>query len=960
MDGRYEPAKLEKSVLKLWKKNDTYHKAKLARKKAPIFFFMDGPPYATGSIHMGTVWNKIIKDTYIRFWRMRGFNVWDQPGYDTHGTPIEIKVEKELGFKSKKDIEKFGVARFVRKCRKFATRYIDVMSRQFANLGVWMDWKHPYLTLRNEYIEGAWFTFKKAFEKGLLFKGTYPVLVCPRCETVVAYNEVEYVKQTDTSVYVKFPVCSRRKKKRFLIIWTTTPWTLPGNTGIMVHPKFTYVEAQVGDEIWIIAKERLQELMDAIEAGYRILKEFSGKKLEGMKYRNPLEKELKIPRSKIHGGYRVILSDRYVNLDDGTGLVHTAPGHGKEDFDAGNRAKLPVICPVGIDGAMSRMAGKYAGKKARIVDEEIIADLEQKGMLVYKHPYTHDYPVCWRCESPLIQIGIPQWFFRVTSIRKRLLEENKKVNWVPKWAGERFHDWLENLSDWPVSRQRYWGIPLPIWQCRSKRCAHTEVIGSFDELRKKSELDREIDFHRPAIDRVKLKCQKCGRDMRRIPDVLDVWFDSGVATWASLDYPRSNSFFKNMWPSAFQVEGPDQFRGWWNSQMITSILTFDRAPFRNILLHGFVMNVKGIKLSKSKGNFISPEDVIEKHGRDVLRFYLMSNPAWNDFYFKWDDVKETARLFTVLWNSYQFVRTYVKKQPKRATLKPEDNWIISKANSMLKTGKDAEAYHIHRFVQAAKEFILNDFSRWYIKLVRNRVSPFYKGRDRAGAEYALNYVLERLLSALAPVIPFVTEAMYQDLYASGPADSVHFCDWPKSNPKLISSELEWQMELVKSLSEAMAAARQEKNIKLRWPVDKLFIQPKDARSARAVKNLENVIKLMGNVKSVVVVKKLLGKKRKSEAGRFAIGGVVKEDALIRELIRKTQLLRKEANLKVCDRIKLWIRSEKPDAALRARKEELMEGTGAVGVEFTDMKNHRGSIEFEGRKTEIGFRRVKCP
>jgi len=953
MQGRYQPNALEEKILKFWKAHGVYNKVKKSSAKKPTFFFLDGPPYATGNIHMGTAWNKILKDCYIRFWHMQGFDVWDQPGYDTHGTPIEIKVEKELGFKSKKDIESLGIDKFTDKCRKFATKYIGVMNSQFSNLGVWMDWKHPYLTLDNSYIEGAWYTFKKAFEKGMLFRDTYPVLDCPRCETVVAFNEVEYIKQTDTSIYVKFPVLGAENK--FLIIWTTTPWTLPGNTGIMVHPDFVYVEAQVGNETWIIAKERLQELMNALEAGYRILDEFKGKKLDGVRYKSPLEEELAIPDSDLKGGYKVILSDRYVNLEEGTGLVHTAPGHGKEDFDAGKKAGLPVLCPVGLDGVLTKKAGKYAGKRARVVDEEIILDLENKGLLVYKHPYTHDYPICWRCETPLLQIGIPQWFFRVTKIRAKLLAENRKVNWVPRWAGERFQDWLENLGDWPVSRQRYWGIPLPIWECSSKGCGHIEVIGSFAELKKLSGLRKEIDFHRPAIDSVKFQCSKCGKPMQRIPDVLDVWFDSGVASWASLGYPRRKELFNKMWPSTLQVEGPDQFRGWWNSEIITSILTFGRAPFRNILLHGLVMDLKGVKLSKSKGNFISPEDIVKEHGRDVLRMYLLSSPAWNDFYFKWEDVKETSRFFTVLWNTYQFVKSYAGGHHRKPALEPEDRWVISRLNSTLLAGAEARDYQMHKFVQAAKDFLLNDFSRWYIKVVRDRVSPFYKGDDKPGAQYALNYVLERMTRALAPVIPFITEEIYQDLYAGKSKSSVHMQEWPKPDNAAVDAELEWQMDVAKQLIEAMATARQEKGAKLRWPLDKVFVQPKDAKSGNAIKAFGGVIKSMANVKRIVAVKRISGKSRGFEHGRFAIGGVLKDEALVRELIRKTQLLRKKAGLRVHERIKVQFECGKEtEPILKKMADEIKEGVGASHVKLGGLRNAQGSLEFDGKKIGIGF------
>ncbi|MEM0360814.1 MAG: class I tRNA ligase family protein, partial [Candidatus Diapherotrites archaeon] len=451
----------EAKIQDFWKKNKIMDKARAqsSKKKKP-FYFMDGPPYATGHIHMGTALNKILKDVAMRSRRMLGYNVFDRPGYDTHGLPIENRVEKELGLKDKREIEALGVEKFVEECRSFATKYIGTMNSEFENLGVWMDWNDPYITLENEYIEAIWWAFKKAEEKGLLYLGQYPVHVCPHCGTAVAYNEIEYTKQTDTSVYVKFPL--KDKKSEFLVVWTTTPWTLPGNTGVMVNPDFEYSFVKLSNgETWIIAKEKVQGLMDAIEAGFTIERTVKGKELEGLQYENPLSKHLKLP--KMDGAYRVILSQRYVNLEEGTGLVHTAPGHGKEDFEEGSRQGLPAISPVEINGLMTEEAGKYAGKKARIVDEEIISDLEAEGALVFKHPYTHDYPVCWRCNSPLLMLSTPQWFFSIKKIQGKLLEENKKVQWIPPWMQARMQNWLESLGDWPVSRKRYWGTPLPIW-----------------------------------------------------------------------------------------------------------------------------------------------------------------------------------------------------------------------------------------------------------------------------------------------------------------------------------------------------------------------------------------------------------------------------------------------------------------------------------------------------------------
>ncbi|RLJ02201.1 MAG: isoleucine--tRNA ligase, partial [Candidatus Aenigmatarchaeota archaeon] len=598
----------EKRIFELWRKRRIYEKAKEKNRGKKKFYFVDGPPYATGSIHMGTAWNKILKDLYLRFFRMKGRDVWDQPGYDTHGLPIENKVEKELGLMRKNDIEKFGVERFVKECRKFATKYIDVMNKEFANLGVWMDWDNPYLTLDNNYIQGGWATFKEAYRKGFLYRGLYPVHVCPRCETAVAYNEIEYEKVKDPSVYVKF----RIKDKEYLLIFTTTPWTLPANTGVMAHPKKYYVKVRVGDEYYILAEERVEEVMElgGIE-DYEVIERFEGKKLEGLRYEPVLEFDF---QKDLNNGFRVVMSERFVSTDEGTGLVHTAPGHGKEDYQVGRENGLPVVSPVRINGTFDESVGKYSGKFVKAADKEIINELNEKGLLFHSGELFHDYPHCWRCDSPLLLISVEQWFLGITKIRDKLIEENQKVNWVPEFAKQRFHNWLNSLGDWPVSRQRYWGIPLPIWECES--CGEIKVIGSAEELPEKPK-----DLHRPYIDEVTLKC-KCGGLMRRVKDVMDVWFDSGLASWASLGYPKNRELFKRLWPADLNIEGPDQIRGWWNSQMIMSVLTFNRRPFENVVYHGFVLDAHGNKMSKSKGNVVTPEEVIERYGRDVLRFYL--------------------------------------------------------------------------------------------------------------------------------------------------------------------------------------------------------------------------------------------------------------------------------------------------------------------------------------------------
>jgi len=975
--ARYDPDKLEKEIAGLWNGRNTYQKMKNALKGRKPFYFIDGPPYASASIHIGTAWNKIIKDAYIRFWRMQGFDVWDQPGYDTHGTPIEVNVEKALGFASKKDIERYGVGKFILKCKEFATKNIDKMNSQFADLGVWMDWDNPYLTLDNRYIEGAWFTFKKAFENGFLYKGSYPVHVCTRCETVVAYNEVEHRTVSEKSVYVKFPVkkCAGEGAgpslgKEYLVIWTTTPWTLPANTGVMVHPDFDYSYVELPNkDVLIMAKELVQRVMtEVVETGnYRVIKNVKGKGLENMEYEHPL-KELVPALQNLKKAHRVVLSSRYVNLDAGTGLVHAAPGHGAEDFDVGRKEGLPIISPVKLDGTFTKDAGKWLeGKYTKDMDHVIIEKMNERGVLLGTEEYSHEYPYCWRCDTPLLFLNVPQWFFRVTKIRKKLLAENKKVKWIPKWAGERFNDWLENLGDWPVSRQRYWGIPLPIWECKrsggghgpcqSGGCGNIEVIGSFEELKNKSGLKKEIDFHRPEIDKIRVKCSRCGGEAARVPDVLDVWFDSGVCTWASLGYPRNKKLFQKMWPSDFQTEGPDQFRGWWNSEMITSVLTFNRAPFKNILLHGLVLDIKGVKMSKSRGG-IAPEDVVKKYGRDTFRFYFLSFPPWENLYFNWDGAKETSRMLNVFWNVYEFIKTYVKARPESPDkLNIEDKWIISRVNSICGFGEEAgREYRIHELAKCLFDFILNDFSRWYIKIIRKRVSPGYAGADRKSAEYTLLYVLERVTKIMAPISPFLSEKIWLDLFGK---KSVHMETWPKVEKAKVDNKLEGGMKLAEQIIETMHALRQKRKMKIRWPIDRVFLKLNDKKQESLVRPLKTVLQNMGNVKDVVFVSKVTGNKAGFEFGEIALGAVLKDEALLRELVRKVQILRKENKLDVVkDKIKLEIETDpETEGILKSRGEDILKGVGCKKLLFGKVRKEKGSLDFNGREIKIGFEKV---
>ncbi len=996
---KYNQKEIEKKVSQFWKKEKIPEKSLAFRKGRKKFYFIDGPPYASGSIHLGTALNKILKDYFVRYKKMSGFNVRYQPGYDTHGLPIERKVQDELGLKGKEEIKKMGVAQFNKKCREFATRHIDDMTKSFSNLAIWMDWKNPYLTLTNDYIESAWDMFKTAHEKGFLFRDVYPVHICGRCGTVVAYNEIDYDKVTDTSILVKFKV--NGKDNEHLVIWTTTPWTLFANTGIMVHPNFEYAKVKVGNDTLIIAKELVDDVVKICRiSDYKILETFKGKKLEGTEYENPL-KDMVPLQGNIKP--RVICSSQFVTLEQGTGLVHTAPGHGLEDYKAGKENNLDIVCPVDVNGEYDETAGKYKEMYVKDCDAGITEDLEVRDALLGSFPVKHDYPMCWRCKSPLLQVAIPQWFFKVTKIREKLIKENKKVNWIPDFAGKRFGDWLENLGDWPITRQRYWGIPAPIWKCG--KCSEIKVIGSADELPKKVK-----DLHMPYIDKIKLKC-KCGGVMVREPEVVDVWFDSSICSWASLGYPKNKKLFNEMWPPDINIEARDQIRGWWNSQLISSVIMFDKKPYEAILMHGFVMDLGGVKLSKSKGAK-GPEEITDAYGVDVFRAYLLSVEPGKDFFFDIKKISEFGKFLGILWNTKVFIDTYGKQNARAVNLNADDKWMLSRINSVTRdVTAHNDAYCSDKAVDALNDFLLNEFSRWYIKLIRERTRPTYDGRDREGAQYALNYVMEKLLLLLAPANPHITE------YLHGMKKSIHLEAWPSADEKLINKELEKNMKVVMDLSEAVNALRQENNIKLRHPVKRIVVAG-NAEVINAVKEMHDVIAKICNAKEVETgtmrfdleimanqsklgpkfgkdMPKVIAEIRKSDVkklkkdldkgsvkvGKYKIdsdmvafiekipegligkrfaGGCVYldiekdealiEESLIKELVRKVQMLRKKQGRRVNETIDLYLDGE--NELLKKYKSEIESGTSSR-VSIGKLKGkEKDKLEFEGKIVKI--------
>ncbi len=877
----YDPKEVERRVWKFWKDEKVYERVKKKNEKGGKYYFCDGPPYATGQIHPGTAWNKCIKDAMCRYRRARGFHVRAQPGFDTHGLPIEVKVEQELKLKSKKDIEKMGVPEFIKRCKEFAMQYIGVMGEQFQRLGVWMDWERPYITYRDAYIESSWGTLKKAHEKELLERGEYVLPFCPRCETSVANYELEYDDRDDPSIYVKFKIAPERGKNdnEYLVIWTTTPWTLVANMGVMVHPDYQYVKVKVDDEFWIVAKERLDAVMKAAGDKHAVVvDEFSGRKLENVGYEQPLRE--KVPRHKDRKP--VVMSAEFVTLEDGTGLVHTAPGHGPQDFIVGKRYGIEAFCPVDRTGHYTGEAGAYKGIYVKDADKIIMKDLKDWGTLIRADTIRHRYPHCWRCKTPLIFITTDQWFIMITRLKDRMFEEIDKTKWQPDFARTWFRDFVSSAPDWCISRQRYWGIPLPIWVCEREKCGSMKVVGSREELGAKGKTIPEL--HIPYVDTVTFEC-KCGGTMRRVPDVLDVWFDSGNAIWASLEKGE-----ENWYPCDFIVEGKDQIRGWFYSLLGSGLVLNDEIPYKNLLMHGHFVDEKGEKMSKSLGNFVPLEEIVDKYGADAFRLWSLSSTIWDDLKFNWDDVKEAGKCISILWNLHVLALKFADFDAgRKVDYELEDEWLLLKLNELVdEATKNFDEYEVHSAVRAIREFVVEDLSRFYVKLAKKRIAD---GRNADGARSAISKSLFAVVRLLAPITPFIAEEIYQRAYRKKYDEaSVSLLGWPASEKRTVDPMLKMEMSVVQEIVRALANARQKADVKLRWPLEEAVLVLKKGEKTgeveTAVEKLSYIIEWSANVKKIKIA---VGMQKKIEARPVfgALGPAFKKDAnKIGEAIKK--------------------------------------------------------------------------
>lgn len=955
---QYSHKELEDKWREFWEAERIPQKIVNFDKKRKKFYLLDGPPYVNQVPHVGNSKTTTMKDIWSKFKQMQGFSSWWQPGFDTHGLAIENMVERNLGLKSKKEIISFGVEKFMEEARKLAQGNEKFWLELYKTMGAWRGYVEPYITFKNYYIESGWWTVKTLWEKGMLVRGEKPIHWCPHCETAVSGYEVtdSYAEVKDPSIFVKFPVVG--KPNEYFVVWTTTPWTLVSNVAIAVHPDEYYAKVKVGNEILIVAEKRVEAIFkDMLKLDYKIEEKILGKKLEGMKYKPVLDLPTQHKLEKEMNAHRIILSlpvmkgksykhkksekaetfKEFVTMEEGSGLVHTAPGHGAEDHFMGLHYNLPIVSPIDDEGKYTGEAGEFKGVFVKDADKMIVEKLQKKGYLLYFDWATHTYPLCWRCKTPLIFRVSKQWFFKIDLIKEKMIKENKKVKWMPEFGRERFHNWLDNAVDWNISQQRYWGTPLPVWIC--EKCGAEDIIGSEKELRERSKakLPKEIDLHKQTVDKVEIECEKCGGTAKRVVDTMNPWFDSGIATWASLGYPYKNKeLFESLFPADMICEAQDQIRGWFYSLMFCGVAAFDKSPFKAVSMIGWVVDEKGEPMHKSKGNFISASDGLTKLGADVLRlYYCWETAQWDLQAFSFKSAEEMRKAVNILWNSYSFFTTYsVDFRPKLLNLEIEDKWLLSKLNSLvLDYTKHLENFEVHLAARKIINFIMNDLSRFYIKLVRDRVWVSEKGKTKNAALSTLYFTLTTVAKLLAPITPFISEEIYQNLEGNlNPKSekSVHLSLWPNANKRLVDKNLEQMMVIAKDIVDAAFSARQQANIKLRWPIRRVIVVSTDKKIHDAVTKLRKIIKFLANAKEVELERDV----RKGDfvtmefnSGTVMIDKKLDEEmmneALIRELIREVQDLRKKNGFNVKQNIKLTLVSDDETAKILKKNTELI-------------------------------------
>lgn len=1014
--------KRELEILEYWNKIDILNRSIENRKDSKNFVFYDGPAFANGFPGLHHMVAKNLKDAICKYHVMKGERVIRKVGWDTHGLPIENHVEKKLGINSKKEIEELGIEKFNEECRKSVRENEDAFVDLTHKMGQFIDTDNPYLTYKNDYIETEWWILKKFYEKDLFYEGKRIVPYCPHCGTGLATHEVAEGYQTDTALTVYVPF-KKKDEDVYFLVWTTTPWTLIANVALCVNPNEDYVLVESKGIKFIMAKPLVETVLGEET---NILETYKGKDLEFAEY------EQLIPSLTPEGKAFYVTCDEYVTMDSGTGIVHIAPAFGDDDANVCKKYNISELNPVGKDGCYTE--GPWIGEFVHDVNEKIVDYLKENDKLFKRQKMAHEYPHCWRCHTPLIYYGMPSYYIKVSEFKDKMVEVNKKVNWYPSYVGERrFSNWLENARDWNVSRSRYWGSPIPFWKCE---CGYNHMVGSIEELKSMatSDIDDNLDLHRPYIDEIKLKCPECGKEMTRILDVLDCWFDSGSMPFAQYHYPfENNELFESQFPADFICEGIDQTRGWFYTLMIISTFVKGCSPFKNVLVNDLLLDAEGKKMSKSRGNIVEPFSTIEEYGSDAVRFYLpYVSPVWTPLKFDMEGLKEvSSKFFSTLKNTYNFFAMYAnadKLEVKDFNVTSEcyeeiDKWLVSKYNRLVKNVTDSyEEYDLNKVVKFITEFVSEELSNWYIRRNRRR---FWKGEldDSKRAVYKVTYdVLVGLSKLIAPISPYISEDIYRNLTNE---ESVHLTDFPVYNEAEINEPVETRMDLVKDLISLGRKGREDANIKIRQPLSRVLL---DKKNESIISDLDELIKEELNVKEVIYMedsseylnyeikpnfkecgrifgkninafaeilksysiedtKNINGKEIDINGDKYTLNeemldirvlskegynttsdGInfiiidttiteeLKNEGILRDLIRFSQVLRKNIGLDISDRIKIEVScsSELKESIIDKYKSEieqellgtLTEGLTSEIEEFTDDFGNKFSIKIE--------------
>ncbi|MFA5070750.1 MAG: isoleucine--tRNA ligase [Candidatus Pacearchaeota archaeon] len=931
----YNFKELEEEVLKFWEKNKIFEKLVKKNKGGKRFSFIDGPITANNQMGIHHAWGRTYKDVFQRWKAMQGFEQRFQNGFDCQGLWVEREEEKDLGLKNKADIEKFGILNFVNSCRKRVEKFSKIQAEQSIRLGYWMDWDNSYYTMTDNNNLHNWFLIKTYFDKKWLYRGKDAVPWCWRCGTASSKHDIVtegYKEVTHSALFMKFPI--KGKKNEYFLIFTTTPWTVPADVAIAANKDIVYVKVeQEGEKYWI-AEKRLLEL----KGDYKIVEKKRGRELEGIEYEMPY-KNFDEQKNSPH---KVVLWE-LASEEEGTGFVHIAPGCGTEDYELGKELHLPSISPLDEAGIYSKNFGEFSGKKYSEVNKEVLVDLETRDFVYKIVPYKHRYPHCWRCGEELVFRLVSEWYVKCDEIREKLIEENRKVRWYPEYGKVRQEEWFKNMGDWLISRERYWGLPLPIWECK---CGEIFVAGNLKELREraidKKKVDNLKEIHRPWIDEIKIKCSKCGKEVERIKDVGDAWLDAGIVPFSTLNYLNDREYWKKWFPADLISESmPGQSRGWFNALMWASVAITGKAPYKSLFGYETLKDEKGNEMHKSKGNAIWFDDAVEKIGADPMRFlYCLQDPS-QELRFGYNVVKEPTNNLTIFYN----LSRLIEDSEKGSNLKAEDKWILSKFNGLIQEVTDEmENLHLYVAMRSLQNFWTNDFSRKYIQIVRDRIA---EGDN--SAKFTIKEIYFTLLKLVAPMIPFLTEKVWQNFKEKGfvKEESVHLTSWPKADKKKVDKKLEEDFRFAFEIIEKGLAQRDKIQIGLKWPLGKVIIFSKEKKLS---KELEEIVKAQLNVKKLEF--KSADKNELKVEFDTKITPELEAEGYAREISRAVQAYRKELGLKKENKIELFIVGDKElKKFLESNEKFILDRTNSKIMKIyenvtTDEERFKKNIEFK--------------